>query len=195
MRRHWIHTRLWFLILVSLQTELCGQIVRQAVFTYEFVDWGDKPSEIQKVFGLTWFRNHSNTRFENLGSGRDDVTPFTAKFIELGVEIFVTFEFANADSGLVCVSLYGGGLPPLYTVPDEFIDQVWDTNMGRFGDPSGGKWIPLVGESKEWKVGDVFIRMIRARLPFSGVSVKYVLQDSVQMEKSGQQNDERGDGL
>jgi len=171
-------------------TQTASQILVNPLFDFELVSWGEKPEFIQSIFGLRWIPNRANQSFHNIGSGRDDVFPLSANMKESGTEYFVLFEFRNADSGLVALTMLASGLTGFIDVPDEFIEMVWESNLARFGEPTGGKWIPLIGESKEWNVGDVLIKMIRMSLPMSGILVKYVRQetrDDQQNEKSGRE--------
>ena len=160
-----------------------------ATFGFEHVSWGDTPSGIQSLYGLTWLKTYSRQKNRNIGSGRDDVFPLSAQLMESGVKVFVQFEFEKSDSGLVCATLIAGGLPGLYDVSEDFVDHVWETNLERFGEPTGGKWIPLIGESKEWTVGNVFIKMIRMNLPSDGILVKYVLREPASVDGMGTRTD------
>lgn len=155
-----------------------SQIIDDVRFPFEYVSWGERPEYIRSIYGFRWMSDRGNQSSKNIGSGRSDVFPLSTSLNESGVDYFVRFEFTKEDSGLVAVTMLASGLTGFIEVPEEFIDLVWETNMERFGEPTGGKWIPLIGESKEWTVEDVFIKMIRMHLPLQGVLVKYVLQEA-----------------
>ena len=162
---------------LGVASSASGQIVPKPNLGFEFTSWGDTPSAIESLFGYTWLRTYGNQENKNLGSGRNDVFSRPTETMEFGTRVFVQFEFTDSDSGLVAATMIAGGLPGMYEVDEDFVDRVWEMNHDRFGEPSGGKWIPLIGESKEWMIGDVFIKMIRMNLPTTGILVKYVLQE------------------
>ncbi len=156
---------------------LDAQIVARPHFDFEYVSWGETPSFIQTTLGLTWMPDYGHLKYENLGSGRDDIFPLVTNIKGPEAEYFILFEFTQEDSALVSVTMLAASFAYMLSVPDEFLDYIWEMNLERFGESTGGKWIPLIGESKEWTQERVAIKMIRMYLPSTGVLVKYVLRE------------------
>ena len=180
MNIHNVKSRLLFtgsmLLGLSCFRSASAQLISSPVYEYEFMSWGDSPSRIQRLLGITWFPTRDSTVRAGMGSGRTDVFQKSSVFSPDNDPYFVLFEFDASDSGLIATAMSVGSLPGMVSVSDEFEEGVWEENQVRFGENSGGKWIPLVGQSKEWDFDSVQVKMIRKDLPPSGVLVKYVYE-------------------
>ncbi len=166
------------LLFACFPFDAASQVVRKPVFAFEFMSWGTKPDEIQSLLGVRWFPRNEKGSQGNMGSGREDVFPRRTHLMDDGINMMLVFEFADADSGLVAATMLCGDAPGLPSLPENFLDDLWDMNLERFGDTDEGKWIPVIGESKEWTLPGVFIKMIHLNVPTEGLIVKYVRQEN-----------------